>query len=88
MIVMVIEDFKGSDPKAIRERFVRDGRMLPDGVIYHASWVDPANLRCSMLFVPWGWDWVMTVRKAGLSPYRALFRTELLPHCRTIWKYR
>ena len=43
---MVIEDLKDGDPKPIRERFVRDGRMLPDGVIYHASWVDPANLRC------------------------------------------
>jgi hypothetical protein len=20
--------------------------MLPDGVVYHASWVDPANFRC------------------------------------------
>jgi len=46
MLFMVIEDFKDGDPKPIRERFVRDGRMLPDGVIYHASWVDPANLRC------------------------------------------
>ena len=46
MLFMVIEDFKDGDPKPIRERFVRNGRMLPDGVIYHASWVDPANLRC------------------------------------------
>jgi hypothetical protein len=46
MLFMVIEDFKDGDPNPIRERFVRDGRMLPDGVIYHASWVDPANSRC------------------------------------------
>ncbi len=30
----------------VRERFVRDGRMLPQGVVYHASWVDPVNARC------------------------------------------
>jgi hypothetical protein len=46
MLFMVIEDFKHGDPNPIRERFVRDGRMLPDGVTYHASWVDPANSRC------------------------------------------
>lgn len=46
MFFMVIEDFKDADLKPIRERFVRNGRMLPDGVIYHASWVDPTNLRC------------------------------------------
>ncbi len=43
---MVIEDFKNGDPAPIRERFVRDGRMLPEGVIYHASWIDPENSRC------------------------------------------
>ncbi|HEY1159104.1 MAG TPA: DUF3303 family protein [Terracidiphilus sp.] len=46
MLFMVIEYFKDGDPKPVRERFVRDGRMLPEGVIYHASWVDPANARC------------------------------------------
>ncbi len=43
---MVIEDFKDGDPSPIRERFVRNGRMLPEGVAYHASWVDPTNARC------------------------------------------
>jgi hypothetical protein len=46
MLFMVIERFRGSDPKPIRERFVERGRMLPDGVIYHASWIDPAANRC------------------------------------------
>jgi hypothetical protein len=46
MLFMVIEDFKDGDPGPIRERFVRDGRMLPEGVVYHASWVDPSNARC------------------------------------------
>jgi Protein of unknown function (DUF3303) len=46
MLFMVIEDFRNGDPGPIRERFVRNGRMLPEGVIYHASWIDPANSRC------------------------------------------
>jgi len=46
MLFMVIEEFKQADPEPIRQRFVRDGRMLPDGVLYHASWIDPANTRC------------------------------------------
>jgi Protein of unknown function (DUF3303) len=46
MLFMVIEDFKNGNPRPIRERFIRNGRMLPEGVIYHASWVDPANARC------------------------------------------
>jgi hypothetical protein len=46
MLFMVIEDFKEGNPNPIRERFVRDGRLLPEGVLYHASWVDPANARC------------------------------------------
>jgi len=46
MLFMVIERFKHGDSKLIGERFRREGRMLPPGVTYHASWVDPAGLRC------------------------------------------
>jgi hypothetical protein len=46
MLFMVIERFKQGDPRPIRERFARQGRMLPDGVIYHASWVDTPGTRC------------------------------------------
>lgn len=44
MLFMVIEHFK--DVAAIAERFQRKGRMLPDGVTYHASWVEPGGARC------------------------------------------
>ena len=44
MLFMVIERFK--DARAIGERFERMGRMLPDGVVYHASWVEPSGARC------------------------------------------
>jgi Protein of unknown function (DUF3303) len=49
MLFMVIEQFRNHDPNPVHERFLRDGRMLPDGVTYHASWVDPAQTRCYQL---------------------------------------
>ncbi len=49
MLLMVIERFKDGNAKPIGERFRRDGRMLPEDVIYHVSWVDPAGLRCFQL---------------------------------------
>jgi hypothetical protein len=44
MLFMVIERFK--DVAAIAERFQRLGRMLPEGVTYLASWVEPDGARC------------------------------------------
>ena len=46
VLFMVIERFKNGDPAPIGERFQRTGRMLPEGVIYHASWIDAVNMRC------------------------------------------
>jgi hypothetical protein len=59
------ESFKGGDFKAIGERFRRSSRMLPEGVIYHASSIDSANFRCFQimeapvreLLVPWIAAW-------------------------------
>jgi hypothetical protein len=45
MLFMVIERFK-RDAKAIGERFKQKGRMLPEGVAYHSSWVDSTGTRC------------------------------------------
>jgi Protein of unknown function (DUF3303) len=44
MLFMVIEHFR--DVAAIAERFQQEGRMLPEGVAYHASWVEPGGARC------------------------------------------
>jgi hypothetical protein len=44
MLFMVIERFKNGEIKAIGERFARDGRMLPPGVVYHVSWVDAVGV--------------------------------------------
>jgi uncharacterized protein DUF3303 len=46
MRFMVIEQFRESDPLPVRARFQERGRMLPDGVTYIASWIDPARARC------------------------------------------
>lgn len=43
---MVLERFKGGDPQPIGRRFREKGRMMPDGVAYHGSWVDRAEMRC------------------------------------------
>jgi len=45
MLFMVIEHFKGN-AHAIGERFRQKGRMLPEGVVYQASWVDSTGTRC------------------------------------------
>jgi len=46
MFFMVIERFKNGDPRPAGERFQREGRMLPEGVAYHASWLEPHGARC------------------------------------------
>ena len=46
MLYMVIEQFKPGCVERIGERFRQRGRMLPDGVTYHASWVEPNGKRC------------------------------------------
>lgn len=46
MLFMVIEHFKQSRATAVGERFKRMGRMLPDGVAYHTSWIEPSGARC------------------------------------------
>ena len=66
MLFMVIEHFKNGDPRPVGERFRHSGRMLPEGVAYHASWVDLSGARCFQimeaphpeLLNPWirSWD--------------------------------
>ena len=49
MLFMVIEHFKNGDAEPIGDRFRERGRMLPENVTYHASWIDAQNARCFQL---------------------------------------
>jgi Protein of unknown function (DUF3303) len=48
MLFMVVEHFKGGNSKLVGERFRQAGRIMPDGVVYHASWIEdkPSANRC------------------------------------------
>lgn len=46
MLFMVIETFKEGNANAVGERFKQKGRMLPDGVAYHASWMETGGKKC------------------------------------------
>jgi hypothetical protein len=50
MLYMVIEHLK--DPKAIYRRLRDEGRALPDGLRYIASWVEPNYARCWQVMEP------------------------------------
>jgi hypothetical protein len=46
MLFIVIEHFQKGKLSLVAERFQRQGRMLPDGIVYHASRVEPSGQRC------------------------------------------
>ena len=46
MLFMVIENFKDGKAEQIGERFRNSGRMLPEGVVYHSSWMEASGARC------------------------------------------
>ena len=46
MLFMVVERFKDGDFRAVGERFRAKGRMMPAGVEFRASWIEPDGARC------------------------------------------
>ena len=46
---MIVEKFKNREPQLIYRRFAEQGRMLPEGLIYHASWIEGNFDRCFQL---------------------------------------
>ncbi len=49
MLYMVIERFKGAGAVEVYRRAKEQGRMLPDGLEYVSSWVDPDFTVCFQL---------------------------------------
>ena len=46
MLYLVIEHFVNGDAAPVYRRFQTDGRMMPDGLKYVASWVEADLGRC------------------------------------------
>lgn len=49
MLFMVIERFKNHDAVAVYRRYREQGRMMPEGLRYLESWVEPNFERCFQL---------------------------------------
>jgi len=46
VLFMIIEQFRGGDPKPVYERFRERGRLAPEGLRYINSWVTSDLTRC------------------------------------------
>ena len=49
MLFMAIEDFRGRDPKLVYRRYRESGRMMPEGLQFHHSWVAADLSRCFLI---------------------------------------
>jgi len=49
MLYMVVELFRPGMLEVLEERFKQHGRMLPEGVEYCGSWLEPDGSRCFQL---------------------------------------
>jgi hypothetical protein len=49
MLFMVIERYRNRDALAVYRRARDQGRMMPDGLRYLGSWVEPSFKRCFQL---------------------------------------
>jgi hypothetical protein len=49
MLFMVIERFKGRDAEAVYRRLEERGRLAPEGLNYHGSWIETNFDRCFQL---------------------------------------
>src|SRR5205809_6740373 len=71
MLFMVIERFEDNDMLPIYKRVRDGGRMLPDGLSYVDSWVEPNFARCFQLMecddLRLFQQWVLTWRGSGAT---------------------
>lgn len=78
MLFMVIEQFKPGSVPAIYQRLRDQGRMMPDGLTYHASWISADLGRCFQvmecddlaLLQTWvlNWDGLMEMEIVPVTP--------------------
>jgi hypothetical protein len=45
-LYLIIEHFKDGDALPVYRRFRDRGRLMPEGITYHGSWVDESMRRC------------------------------------------
>jgi len=68
---MVIERFRDRDPLPIYRRLRESGRMLPEGLTYLDSWVEPNFDRCLQLMecndLRLIQQWVLNWRGSGVT---------------------
>ena len=71
MLFMVIEHFAGNDMVPVYQRVRERGRMLPEGLKYIDSWVEPNFSRCFQLMecddARLLQQWVLQWRGTGVS---------------------
>ncbi|MFI4930105.1 MAG: DUF3303 domain-containing protein [Burkholderiales bacterium] len=71
MLFMVIERFRDHDMVPVYERVRDGGRMLPEGLRYIDSWVEPSFARCFQLMecddARLLQQWVLQWRGAGVT---------------------
>jgi hypothetical protein len=71
MLFMLIERFTGNDMVPVYRRLRDSGRMLPEGLRYLDSWVEPNFGRCFQLMecddLSLIQEWALQWRGAGMS---------------------
>jgi hypothetical protein len=71
MLFMIIERFKDNNMLPIYKRVRDEGRMIPDGLNYVDSWVEPDFSRCFQLMecddLRLLQEWILNWRGAGMS---------------------
>ena len=71
MLFMVIERFKDSDMVPVNRRLREKGRMIPEGLKYVDSWIEPNFSRCFQLMecddLRLLQQWILQWRGSGTS---------------------
>ena len=71
MLFMIIERFQDNDMLPIYQRVNDEGRMLPEGLKYIDSWVEPNFSRCFQLMecddLRLLQEWILKWRNSGVT---------------------